>query len=197
MPLSRVGNSTHSAPDDALAALATRVAEARRAAGLTLAAVAEGRGLSPAYVSQIESASANPTVRTLAELAAGLGCDVASLFGARESDGILAQRFEPRFARAPLLATESGGSGVWDLTAVGASRIFARLVRGRPGDHAEPISHGGEELVAVISGRCRLRVGSVTRSLQRADVCHFSAVDEHEITDLSDDLLLLVVLTEE
>ena len=52
-----------SAADRATAQLAKVVASARRTAGLTLAATAAGSGLSPAYISQIESGSANPTVQ--------------------------------------------------------------------------------------------------------------------------------------
>jgi hypothetical protein len=33
--------------------------------------------------------------------------------------------------------------------------------------------------------------------LRAADSCHFAATDEHHYTDPSDDLLMLVVLTEE
>ncbi len=180
--------------DDANRVVADRVATARRTSALTLAALAARSGLSPAYLSQIESGSANPTVSTLARVAASLGTDIGALLG---DGGNLVERFEPRFATVPLLAQLPNGSGVWDLTAVGAARIFARLVRGTPADHAEPISHRGEEFVAVLSGQCDLRVGSLVRTLHRADGCHFSASDQHEITEASNDLLLLVILSEE
>ena len=185
-----------SASEDANRVVARRVASARRTTGLTLSAVATRSGLSPAYLSQIESGSANPTVGTLARVAAGLGSDVGGLLG--DGDGRrLVERFEPRFATVPLLAQLPDGAGVWDLTAVGSARLFVRLVRGAPADHAEPISHPGEEFVAVLSGQCDLRVGSVVRTLHPADGCHFSASDQHQITAPSDDLLLLVILSEE
>ena len=189
--------SLTSASMDANRVVAGRVASARRTTGLTLSAMATRSGLSPAYLSQIESGSANPTVGTLARVAAGLGSDFGSLLGDGAAPGRLVERFEPRFATVPLLAQLPDGSGVWDLTAVGSARLFARLVRGAPADHAEPISHPGEEFVAVLSGRCDLRVGSVVRTLHQADGCHLSASDQHEITAPSDDLLLLVILSEE
>ena len=186
--------SLPSVSDDANRAVASRVAGARRTTGLTLAAMAARSGLSPAYLSQIESGAANPTLGTLARVAAGLGGALGSLLG---DDGLVAERFEPRFATVPLVAQLPVGSGVWDLTAVGATRLFARLVRGAPPDHGEPITHPGEEFVAVLSGHCDLRVGSVVRTLHRSDGCHFTASDPHEISLPSDDLLLLVVLSDE
>ncbi|WP_234344708.1 helix-turn-helix domain-containing protein, partial [Streptomyces sp. NRRL B-3253] len=75
-----------SAADRATAQLAKVVASARRTAGLTLAATAAGSGLSPAYVSQIESGSANPTVRSLAQLAGVLGLELHELLGAGPGD---------------------------------------------------------------------------------------------------------------
>lgn len=175
--------------------LGRQVANARRVAGHTLASVAEQSGLSTAYVSRIESGAANPTVRTLSQLATALGCDVAGLFGTNTAPG--SARFEPRFARLPLLATTADYRAIWDVTAPGASKLFARLVRGTAGDHAEQASHPGEEIVVMLAGTCRLRVGGVAHQLRQGESCHLAALDSHAITDLSNDALLLVIMTEE
>lgn len=177
--------------------LGRRVAQARRAAGLTLAAVAQRADMSAAYISQIESGTANPTVRSLGRMAAAMGVTLAELFGSSGGDQLPVPRFEPRFATAPRAAVTPGAEGIWDLTATGSSRVFARLVHGQPGDHADPISHPGEEFMTVLAGRCQLRVGDLVREMNTFDVCHFTASDPHHITGVSDDLLLLVVLTEE
>lgn len=181
----------------AIATLAGSVAQVRRASGLTLSTVAGRAGFSPAYISQIESGSANPTARTLAQVAAGLGCDVGELFGAAGRETGSAPAFPARFAAAPLLAQVPGASGIWDRTADGASRLQVRLVHGDPGDHGEPVRHTGEEVLVVLAGGCTVRVADSVRVLRRADVCHLAASDEHQITESSGDLLLLVVLTEE
>ncbi|MFF3447942.1 helix-turn-helix domain-containing protein [Streptomyces sp. NPDC002667] len=178
--------------------LAASVARVRRAAGLTLSAVATRAGVSPAYVSQMESGAANPTVRTLCQIADALGATPAELLGGTGPvTAAAAPAFPPRFAPAPLLAQADGHHGIWDLTAPGASRIGARLLHADLGDHDHPTAHSGEEFALVLAGSCRVSVGGVVRLLRRADSCHFAATDEHHFTDPSDDLLMLVVLTEE
>lgn len=178
--------------------LAASVARVRRAAGLTLSAVAARAGVSPAYVSQMESGAANPTVRTLCQIADALGATPAELLGGtRPGTVAAAPGFAPRFAPAPLLAQADGHHGIWDLTAPGARRIGARLLHADLGDHDHPTAHPGEEFALVLAGSCRVAVAGTVRLLRRTDSCHFAATDEHHFTDASDDLLMLVVLTEE
>ncbi len=184
-------------PDDRfLDELGERVARARRGADLTLATVAARAEVSAGYVSQIESATANPTVRSLARVAAAIGTTLGELLGAGEEAAAPDRRFEARFATTPRAATTPGTQGIWDLTAIGASRLAARLVHGAGGDHASPVSHPGEEFVTVLAGRCSLHVGGLVRDLKPFDGCHLAATDPHHIDNASDDLLLLVVLAQ-
>jgi transcriptional regulator with XRE-family HTH domain len=185
------GNDRPQGTDEAaLDGLGERVAQARRRADLTLATVAQRAEVSAGYVSQIESSSANPTVRSLARVATAIGTSLGELLGA----GTTSPRFEPRFATTPRAATAPGVEGIWDLTALGAGRLAARLVRGPGGDHAEPVTHPGEEFLTVLAGRCTLHVGGLARDLRAFDGCHLAATDPHHIDNASDDLLLLVVL---
>ncbi|MEW2289484.1 XRE family transcriptional regulator [Streptomyces sp. NPDC047841] len=178
-------------------ALAASVARVRRAAGLTLSAVAARAGVSAAYVSQMESGAANPTFRTLCQIADALGSTPAELLGGIRPGAAGVASFPPRFAPAPLLAQVDGHHGIWDLTAPGAGLIGIRLLHADLGDHDHPTTHPGEEFVLVLAGSCRVAVGGGVRLLRPTDSCHFAATDEHHFTDASDDLLLLVVLTQE
>jgi transcriptional regulator with XRE-family HTH domain len=200
MSSSRVATSPDSGSTDtsadAMETLARSVARLRRASGLTLTTVAAEAGLSPAYVSQIESGLANPTLRTLALIAKGLGCGVGDLFGSDQVRDV-GVPFPPRFGQAPLIAELPGHHGIWDLTADGADELRIRLVHGHAADHADPVRHGGEEFIAVVRGRCRVAVGSTVRVLRPGDTCHLAARDEHRITEPSDDLLMLAVITED
>lgn len=176
------------------AELGRRVAQARNASGLTLAALGQRAGLSVAFISQIEAGSANPTLATLSKVAAALDLGVAHLLGAE--DPAPTAGFAAGFMSVPGAALAPGISGIWDGGAVGAQRLGIRLVHGSAGDHAEPIAHVGEEFVAVLAGRCRITVGSLVRDLHRFDLCHFDAAETHRIDDLSEDLLLLVIFTQ-
>jgi transcriptional regulator with XRE-family HTH domain len=183
--------------DQAMETLGRRLAQARRASGLTLAALAQRSEVSSAYISQIETAAANPTLRSLAQVAAALDLSLGELLGSPDDAQLPAPRFEPRFASVPRVATQPGERGIFDLTAVGSSQLAIRLVHGTAHDHAEPITHPGEEFLTVLAGRCSLRVNDLSRELGPHDSCHYAASDVHQLTDVSEDLLLVVIFTEE
>jgi transcriptional regulator with XRE-family HTH domain len=67
------------AGEAALVRLATRLYELRSSMRLTQEQVAERAGLDQASISDIENGDANPTVRTLGRLAAGLGVNAGTL----------------------------------------------------------------------------------------------------------------------
>ena len=173
--------------------LGAHVASVRRRTGLTLAVVAHRAGLSPAYLSQIESGSANPTVRALAQLAAAFGTELATLFGSDRSDPAT---FAPYWSPAARATAVAGMAGVWDLTAAGSRRLSARLVHGDAADHAAPVAHPGEELVVVLRGQCQLNVDGEARAMAAGDACHFPATQPHHISAPSTDLTLSVVMSE-
>lgn len=185
------------AQHDVRTVLGRNVSSARVTASLTMTVVAERSGLSPAYVSQIESGLANPTITALGKLASALGVAIGELVGTGPGTDITPITFDPRVSAAPAATSASSGRGIWDLTAAGSSLLVTRLVRGPAGDHSQPISHPGEELVTVLSGRCLIVIGGLTHELNRFDSCHLAPTQTHQIIDVSEDLLLLVVLTED
>ncbi len=69
-------------PAAVLHSLRDRIAELRRAAGLTQAGLSAAAGLSPAAVGLIETGRSAPALGTLAAIAAALGVPLAALFGA-------------------------------------------------------------------------------------------------------------------
>lgn len=195
---SGTGDAVDDTTDDTAsvaAHIARRVGDARRNTGLTLTALARSKGISPAYLSQIESGLANPTLRTLVQIASALGTDVAHLLGA--PDETTTGAFRPYLSGAPLAARDHLGSGIWDLTAPGSRRLAARLVQGEPVGHTAPIRHAGEELLVVLNGRCKLHVDDAVYQLETGDACHFSATGLHHISATTADLTMCVVLSEE
>ena len=164
------------------AQMAARIGDARRRAGLTLAAVASRNAISPAYLSQIEAGLANPTLRALVQIAAALDTDVAHLLGAGHD---AAEPFRPYVSSAPLAARDHEGAGIWDLTAPGSRRLAARLVQGEPTGHLEPVTHPGEELLLVVHGRCTVHVDGAVHQLAAGDSCHLNAAASHHLSAAS------------
>jgi len=190
------------AAEDASAAAAAdlgrRVADARTLAGLTLATVAQRSGISVGFISQIESGTANPTLATLVKVADALGCDLGQLVaGIGKEHPMAGASFPPRFASLPGAAMSPDVSGIWDLSAIGTTRLAARLIRGNAGDHVRPVTHGGDEFAYVLAGSARVTVGGTSQELGPHGLCHFAATDVHQITEASSDLMLLVLFTEQ
>lgn len=65
--------------DEVLGYLAANVLKARQKAGLTQSALAEKSEIDVTHVQRLESASANPTLRTLCRIAGALGVSCAAL----------------------------------------------------------------------------------------------------------------------
>lgn len=173
---------TRNLPDsdqDVTQQIGVHVAAARRRAGLTLAAVAAREGVSPAHLSQIESGLANPTVRTLAQVARALDADVATLFGAAEP--VHDARFAPRVTPLPVAAERGGPPARYDLSATGADRLAVRLLHDDLGDHAATCVHAGEEVVVVLRGEGTLEVDGARRALATGTVAHLAAGTPHRL----------------
>ena len=63
-----------------LMAMTDRIAQLRRAAGLSQSSLAAAAGIRPATLSEIETGKGNPRLETLQAIAAALRCSVADLF---------------------------------------------------------------------------------------------------------------------
>lgn len=67
------------------ASVGRRIRLLRQRAGVSLRALAEGAGVTPAMVSYVENGKASPSIVTLEKLLGALGTDVAAFFGAEQN----------------------------------------------------------------------------------------------------------------
>lgn len=175
------------------AALAAGVASRRQAAGLSLSRLAEGSGLSVGFLSQIESAQANPTLAAMAQLAAGLGTGLSELLAPSPRPPGGDRDLRARVRRPPVGPGAGTPGRVWELTAPGAT-LRACLVHATPGDHAEPTTHAGEELVVVLRGGYRLHLGERAEDLHPEDLAQYAATQPHALTPLREESRALIIL---
>ncbi|OIO74090.1 MAG: hypothetical protein AUJ57_03020 [Zetaproteobacteria bacterium CG1_02_53_45] len=110
--------------------VATRIAKLRKERDLSLRALADAAGVSPATLSQIESGQASPSVATLEKLADGLNLSISAFFIDAQPDNNV-EIFQLKDRPAVKL---QGGCSLFPLSAhhqhVGFEPILVRLEAG-------------------------------------------------------------------
>ncbi|MFC8717336.1 helix-turn-helix domain-containing protein [Kitasatospora sp. NPDC057198] len=161
--------------DQEVAGLGARLREQRASSRLTLEVAAARVGLSPAYLSRLETGRRQPSLPVLLGLARAYGTSVAGLLGEQpgEPDPVVrGGRVEP------------GRAGGWGYQRAGAPGRAMQALR----VHVPPSTqdavvrvHPGEELLLVTRGRMKLVLGDRTHFLDEGDSAHFDSMTPHVI----------------
>lgn len=170
-------------PGDDLGAaeMAKRVAinlrDMRKARGLSLDQLAVASGVSRAALSQIETQRTNPSLGVLWKIAVGLGVHFSELLGVTAQNVSVLRRSEAQVLRSSDGKMESrplapAGASPW--TEAYELRLAAR------GQHdSDPHATGTRELVVVLGGQLRLRIGAEAYDLAAGDAISFTADQPH------------------
>lgn len=155
--------------------LGERIRERRKAVGLTLKAVADAAGLTAGFISQIERGLAQPSITSLTNVAQVLDLDPAAfLVQPPTPDMLTRQGQRPVFGLAPELISYERVSSHFP-----GNVLRANVIHEAPGHHAEPISHEGEEIFFIISGRLMVELDGQRHRLDPGDSIHFASVRVH------------------
>jgi XRE family transcriptional regulator, regulator of sulfur utilization len=170
-------------PGDELGAaeVARRVGEHlrrhRRSRNMSLDDLAVASGVSRAALSHIETSKGNPTVGVLWKIAVGLGLPFSELLGeTREDIGIL------RRSESQVLRSADGKMESRPLTPAGAApwaEVYELRLAARATHASEAHAPGTREILIVLSGQLRLRVGEESHDLAAGDSVSFSADKPH------------------
>lgn len=162
-----------------------RIRALRQRQGRTLADIAGACGFTPSLLSKIETGATSPPVATLTAIAGALGVPVAGLLGAEAlpAAAVLDCAADRRIDQA----TDKGYRFAALAAARGASGMTPYLFTAERGQvKPGPLSHPGEELVLVLSGELRYRVGPVEYRLREGDVLAFDSAVDHDMEPLSE-----------
>ncbi len=163
-----------------------KLREARRRSDMVIDDVASQSGLSRAYISQIETGKASPTLQTVEKLADALKIPMAALFtddnfclkvtraserqvlqfGAE--DAPIAQRKLIHFLTAPDRTLE-----------LVMLEIPVGFAAGPP-----DLGHEGEEAFYVLQGRVRVNIGDESHILEEGDSVHWAATLPHQTINI-------------
>ena len=185
--------------------LGAAIRAVREDRGLSLREVARRIGVSPSFVSQVETGKANPSVGTLYSLVGVLGTSLDDLIGDVSPNGT------PGAVPQPVLEQSAGGwppVGVPLQKSTGRKRLqmsgvlWERLthdhdpyvdflyVEYAPGSAScepeELMRHGGREYGHVLSGRLEVQIGFETYSVGPGDSIHFDSTTPHRLSNDSD-----------
>jgi transcriptional regulator with XRE-family HTH domain len=163
-----------------------RIRRARLQRGLLAADLARRAGISPSFLSQVESGAASPSLKVLQALASGLDVSAAALL---EDDGqppvsvppdtrltVPAEVTVVRADRRKVLRMADGPEYQLlspDLT----GRIELILVEFEPGEGSpvDAFVHPGEEQLVVLDGRMVYEIDGVEYALERGDSIRFDS----------------------
>ncbi len=161
-----------------------RLRDLRKARGLTLRQLATQAGISEALLSRIERGQVATPVANLASLADCLGVGLAALLeGPAASPG-----------GRPYSLTRAGESGGPAMTVGGyryrpicpglSAPLSALMVSYAPGEPDGWLTHAGTELIYLVSGRLRFRLGEETIDLESGDCLIFDSALPHRAWSL-------------
>ena len=171
--------------DVVLRDLGKRLRVLRRARNRTLEDLAADTGLTPGYLSQIETGKAVPSISALTVIAAALGADMTAFFPFDRPSGVRVTRAgDPdRLRIAP-----SSHEDYVILSAAGPDRAMTALVsRYATGDSVGPYSQLGERFALVLAGRIRFEVDGEERIAGPGQYLHYSSHPEQSVAVVSNE----------
>ncbi len=151
-----------------------RLKEVRKEQGMTLKQVAQGSGMSPTHISEIERGKTSPTVGALRKIAGALGKETAYFVEEKPLPKVSVVKKEDResvflpgkgdtFINAKAL-TEG----------IPAGRITVNLIEQEKGGEMKLERHEGEEALVVLHGEAVATVSGEEFTVRNGDCLHYS-----------------------
>jgi transcriptional regulator with XRE-family HTH domain len=149
----------------------------RKSRGMSLDDLAKASGVSRAALSQVETCKTNPTVGLLWKIAVGLGVPFQDLLGEPARGAMILRRGD-----AQVLRSLDGKLESRPLAPAGANpmvELYELRLGPRAAHASEAHAAGTNELLVVLSGALRLRLGDDVYDLGAGDSVSFAADRPH------------------
>jgi len=163
--------------------VAANLRERRQTRNLSLDQLAVASGVSRAALSQIETQRSNPSLGVLWKIAVGLGITFSELIGGESKSTAVLRRRESQ-----VLRTSDGKMESRPLTPAGVSpwvEAYELQVVAHGIHSADAHAAGTREVVVVLAGQLRMRVGSSSYDLEPGDSISFQADQPHAYENFS------------
>jgi len=179
--------------DEVATAVGRNVRALRQQRRMTIDALAAAAGVSRGTVIQIETARGNPSIGTLAALAAALRVGVASLVDGDAGPRVVVRRDADA---ARLWSSAAGSCAVFRIGTDPPDVVELWDWMLQPGDGFDGEAHpmGTQEVLSVLSGRLGLRVGAVEQELDQGDTVMFQAHAPHRYSGIGAEAVRFVMV---
>jgi transcriptional regulator with XRE-family HTH domain len=157
--------------------IAENLRQKRKSRGMSLDDLAKASGVSRAALSQVETCKTNPTVGLLWKIAVGLGVPFADLLGQAPKSATVLRRGEAQVLRSldgKLESRPLAPAGATPMVELYELRLAPRAVH-----VSEAHAPGTSELLVVLSGALKLRLGDEVYELAAGDSVAFVADRPH------------------
>jgi len=179
--------------DDIRSTIAEMVKRRRAAQSLTLRDLAELTGLSAALLSQIERATANPTLDALSRIASALKVSFSELTRRDEARPLVI-----RAGHGPIVAASNASTVVHTLFESSEPRRFDVSIGRISAEEESPrASHGSGsiEYAFVVSGRVDVSAEDWTVTLGTGDAVRFSGAGAHAYRAIEETAEILTIVS--
>ena len=157
-----------------------RIRQLRTDQRLSLEALAERSGVSRSMLSEIERDAKSPTLRTLSQLASGLGVTIGELLTDDAREPAVDRQADRTVERDPETGVEFEVLAP-DWRAEGVGILLVRLPRGQGTGTLSPHPLTTREHVYVLEGNLEARIDDRAFSLGRGDAMSIEAQQTHEL----------------
>lgn len=156
------------------------IKDLRKARSATLTEMAKETGLSPGYLSQIETGKATPSVKALHSISQALAVNISWFFSPQSDDGDDLRDYVVRSTNRRSLKFKNGITDELLSPNLGRKLEMLRCIF-PPGTSSgkEPYQHQGEEAGLVVSGTLDLWIGDTHVTLTEGDSFAFESDIPH------------------
>jgi transcriptional regulator with XRE-family HTH domain len=166
--------------DEIVSMVGPKIAELRKAQGLSLQQLAVKSDVSAAAIHKMEHSGMVPTITTLLKLGTALGVPV-SYFVQEEESHPEPVHFTASTERRAVFTPHTGLSLAGITGSYRQFQTAAAIASMAPGANSgeKVLRHPGEELIHVLRGQVRFRVGAEEYLMSEGDSLHFSGDVPH------------------
>ncbi|MDC0738061.1 cupin domain-containing protein [Cognatishimia sp. SS12] len=158
----------------------------RKEAGLTIGDLADTTGLSRAYISQVETSKASPSLQTVRAMCDALGVSPAILFEDTEAQCVFLPKKRQKVLHFESEKDEQVFSKTINVLSDQNRKLEVVILELSPGTTAGDHAHPGEEVFFILEGELTVTHGKKEFMMSVGDSIHIESQQLHKLYNHTD-----------